>query len=40
MAAGATQNLWTGANIYLNLTTAQGVAATADVYAFGYDIGT
>lgn len=38
LATGATTNAWTVSNIYLNLTTAQGAAATADVYVYGIDL--
>lgn len=31
-----TDTVWTVSNLYLNLTTAQGAAATADVYVMGY----
>jgi hypothetical protein len=35
IAAAGTASTFTGANLYLNLTSAQGGAATADVYVFG-----
>lgn len=35
LAAGATDNVWTGSSLFLSLTTAQGAAATADIYVFG-----
>lgn len=31
-----TDTVWTVSNLYLSLTTAQGVAATADIYVMGY----
>ena len=37
MASTATQ---TGQNLYLNVGTAQGAAATMDVYVYGYDFST
>lgn len=35
LAAAATNITYSGANLYLNLTSAQGSAATADIYVFG-----
>lgn len=35
LAAAATNITYTATNLYLNLTTAQGAPATADVYVFG-----
>jgi hypothetical protein len=33
----ANTTVQTGANIYINVGTAQGAAATADIYIYGYD---
>lgn len=35
LAAAATNQTYTAANLFLNLTSGQGVAATADIYVFG-----
>lgn len=36
--AGMDSDVFTAATLYLSLTTAQGAAATADVYVFGYPL--
>jgi hypothetical protein len=35
LAAAATNTTYTAANLFLNLTSAQGAGATADIYVFG-----
>ena len=36
----ASTALQTGQNLYVNVGTAQGAAATMDVYVYGYDFST
>lgn len=38
LAAGATGNAFAQSSIFFSLTTAQGSAATADIYVFGVDL--
>lgn len=38
LAAAGTADYFTGANLFLSLTTAQGAAATANIWVFGHSL--
>ena len=38
ISAAGSADTFTAANLFLNLTTAQGSAATADIFVFGFPL--